>query len=773
MGRKKIKLGLIFAALLSHHASIGDDLALSGPITDIEADLHDLPNSAWLVPELPKDACPQDLAADDLSQNAIDQGTTLPASCYKDAVYFIRERALLATEAGFVENGVDQKIAQDIRQHALFYTMKAAPRIANAETAVMFGADLHRPNERGETLGETIISSQAYGQNFQDKWNVMQHLYTRYKMDVGFLKNRPDFLWGLIAESKIDSVTQGITPVLNFIQNAIGVDLKSLRAPGTGANLLHLAAGKGSEELLRYIQDHQLKLSFWDDRGYHALDYAPDNFRDTVIKYTGLPKAGPAQHRPRAQTPYAEIKQYLQTVSPSYIDVTQWKRADEIVAPASDFNTFPSLHYTANPIGENKLSPVLIIAEQTRESPAGGAHIEDTSRVAMGVSRALGDPEWARIISIAQNPTSYQAGPLDFVLQYNFDDYVIVSQSIELVTDNGGALTSYNKYSNFYPPYLDTVDDKNYIHYNSAGNEGTKPCLSVDGVDFCLQHSSPDYHSMTNVRVGAARHSKADRIVVEDYSEMRPAFCALLPKKNGEFYSGTSFTSPAAASVEKKLAGVFARSATMPYGMTHEDILMALMMTAQPHGMIDEATSKITPVFYNAAGLAMNDRCGAGVIDPQRAEKLLYQMTLWSLYMPGITPSAPQTVRLTFDKSDIVTRHDNRITYRMTVPRDGIITQVRAGIPFETSTDKGAALIEIGTDKPRALDLSPSGLTTDFRFAGQQLKTGDTIRITVTKPLAEPKSRFDAKPFIDLRMVQINSPVNMALLYGKSLGFTQ
>jgi hypothetical protein len=199
---------------------------------------------------------------------------------------------------------------------------------------------------------------------------------------------------------------------------------------------------------------------------------------------------------------------------------------------------------------------------------------------------------------------------------------------------------------------------------------------------------------------------------------------------------------------------------------------MALMRTSETEGLIDEATGDEVPVYRNNANIKMTDLCGAGVIQPQKAAELLVNMVRWP-----IEESAIQQTQSEFVKSDIQSSTQSEIegggySYSVRVNSPGLLINLRAGIFFANSK-KGAAEIQIGDAPPVTLDLSASGLTTDFRFAGHKFAAGDTIKITTTKPLVFPESNSysSSQPFIDLKLVQTTSPIAKAVkLFTQGLG---
>lgn len=469
---------------------------------------------------------------------------------------------------------------------------------------------------------------------------------------------------------------------------------------------------------------------------------------------------------------YAHYMDYLEGKDAPLIDVeyNKYKRRD--------FKMYDEVKTFSSHVIENSVEPHYLVIERVGEEREANKrsdhlnHIYNVSYVAHGVMKRLG-PSYGskddrRLIAARMNlniNSDYKASDL---LSYTADvgDYVIVNESIQTVPADKSTYPDLYQ-SGYNAPvsslrYLDYQTD--FVHYIAVGNSHKDNCITVDAVDFCVQESSYARQTQNAVRVGAVLPESRWFYAVEDYSEQNPTFCAVLPKRSGRRLSGTSFASPAAGAVEWSLADRFARSAEMPYGVVHEDILIALMLTATSSGIKDEATNKWIPVITSAGGMTMTDRCGAGVIQPQRAAFLLEDMMRWTLYDQTVTPTMPfmETVHV---REPVEKSEDGWFHYNLVVPQDGMLTQLRAGLFFERN-NKGAAKISFAGGEEVVLDMSSSGLTTDFRFAGKMLSKGDAVKISTTRPLVVPPEHFNdhSRTFVDLNMVQKSSPAAKAVL---------
>lgn len=695
----------------------------------------------------------------------LDSAAILPMSCYLEGVFNNNETIIQAVERGFKSYKIDPALAQETRNHALLFTTMHFPSQKSISTALRFGADINAGDENGLNLKDYIYSN-SNSLTSLEKWEIFRHLQSEYDFDIGFLKNDLRFTWSGAIKNDTPVREEAITAFLKDMKESYGINLEDLTEPESGINLLHIAAYHGYEKLLRFIHDENLHFDLWDRHGHHVLDYARPQFRAILSETYGIKKEGPPPGVSRKPINEA-VHSFLRVTTDNYVDLGNRESLEQSVSPASDFSAYRNIQYNPALTAGHHVTPVLIIAETSPFSYGGKPHIQDTSRVAAGISKALGFRGWSDLIAIRQRPgTMYQNNHTDLILSRLSDNYVIISNSNETRLNfltNRTKEQNYQLRSSYKLKNIDKVDRADYIYYNSAGNYGISSCIQIDNIPFCLQASEPSYHPLTAVRIGAVEINPQDKkMTVPEYSNMRPALCAAIPLKSGEFYKGTSFSAPAAAAVETRLANIFARSEVYPEGMIHEDIFMAMTLTAQTHGLTDAITNETAPVFYNSAGIGMTNRCGAGVIQEQKAADLLSQMIRWTRENPDVQPTQSKTLRIELASGD-KTKHTDWTVYTMQVPENGILTQLRAGIPFNR-LQRGAALLQIEDLPMVTLDLSYSGLTTEFRLAGHQFKAGDTIKLYVTRPLE--KTGFVSgkdRGFIDLRMINTDSPVALAL----------
>lgn len=437
-----------------------------------------------------------------------------------------------------------------------------------------------------------------------------------------------------------------------------------------------------------------------------------------------------------------------------------------------DFRGYAPLPNYADIITDNDVDPTLFVVERLSEDAERNkkskhlSHIYNTSYVAHGVMKKL-DANYAAaepsLIAARMKIGGYGDGDILPLLEYAAGDYTVVSESVGIVPASLNYASYYQSERNASAWWLHDLDGRaNFVHYNAAGNQRKHACITVDGQDFCVQDSARERHSENIVRVGAVE-KKSGHHIVADYSEERPAFCAELTKRKGALYSGTSYAAPAAAAIERRLADIFARSAALPNGVVHDDILMALMLTAENGQLKDEYTGEIAPVYSNAAGLPYTNRCGAGVINPQSAASLLADMVQWTGLDPDILPTRAAMHTHYVARDNLVASADGQYSYVLRVPEGGLITTLRAGVFFERE-NKGAASLQIGNAPPLTLDMSARGLSTDFRFAGVSVTAGDVMILRTTRPLILPNGTYGSvQSFVDLKLVQHESPIGRAV----------
>lgn len=661
---------------------------------------------------------------------------------YRNSIFHKQVDKVKELEQSFIDLNVPPDVVQDIKDHALLYAARVSPFFDTLDFSLQNGASLCAVDKNGYGAGEHILFKSDLG--YMD---ALISLNETYRYDVSFLNERHTDIWNMFAHTplKDDKINEErAVQALDFLYEH-NVSLSLVREINTGLNLSKLAHKTEADGILRFLEEKKIS--------YHET-YKPDWGFETYNNYfrsVGAPvqKIPVSSHRDIDFRPYDKID---------------------------------AANYTAP---DNQINPTLIVAEYTpfdfssnKKEEGQRNHIEDTSRVAYGTSLALGARDLSdsvNVLVIKQNPKAGSENDLTTMLRFKENDYLIVSNSIGFNLRDT-AEEDYQNGSQYTNVSLGNQELRDFVLYKAAGNEAYDLCLSVDGVPFCMQDSPAENHYKNIVRVGAAhqqesddlvRDIKAGQYVVHWYSNPRPTFCGVLPYEEDGIYYGTSFSTPAAAAVERQLADIFARSAQSPNGVIHEDILVALSLTAETQNLHDEYTTETVPVSYNIAGLPMTERCGAGVIQPQQAASLLNDMVQWTQDDNAINPTQPRSITASFTVTTPEENKNGQYVYPMTIAESGIVLSVQAGIPFNNG-DKGAALLQIGDHPPVPLDMSYSGLTTDFRFMGYELTAGETVNLITTKPIQFPNdfikgSEWAADPFLKFRSVSHDSPVNKAI----------
>jgi hypothetical protein len=631
----------------------------------------------------------------------------------------------------FESEGLSLTQIQAIKNAALLDVADKG-KFDSVDLALENGANIDSQGEYGESFSTLLFDSRDW-----DAYLYLKKLgQLRDDFDLKFLLEDDFLQWSLLRQS--EELDDEDSTLLDFLDRLLrgGVDLTTIghTLAVDSVSLVDLARNSHSSALMMFLE------------GEGVYDDKPEALRWN----------------------YGLYEDYLQKTNAPLVEIAKdgYSR--------SDFEGYGGIYNGGGYIADNDLDPTLFViekptAKKDEAEQKFNLHIDNTSYSAYGVSKKLNGllaGSFSPVIAAKMNLTADPAG-INSLLEYAAQDYVVVSQSTRMVPvdEEQSASDFYQSKSNARTNNFASLDvDYSYVYYLPAGNHRSKSCIEVDDKAFCMQDTRYTSHNKDIVRVGAV--TQEDEILsdpvytVASYSEERPTFCAVLPMRNEVALRGTSYSTPAAAAVERKLADIFARSAAFPQGLTHDDIVMALMLTSQSEGLIDEATAETEPVYKNIANIKMTDLCGAGVIQPEKAADLLTEMVGWSIEDDSVGQTQGRLVKSPIQRSTQKAKQGG-YSYSVRVSEAGLLINLRAGIFFEKGK-KGAAEIQIGNSAPVTLDLSASGLTTDFRFAGHKFAAGDIIKITTTKPLIFPASN-SSRPFLDLKLVQTNSPIAKAV----------
>lgn len=634
---------------------------------------------------------------------------------------------LYATTMQF--NGLKMNEIQAVRDRALLEAAAHGDE-RGVELALRYGANIHARNADEKGAGQLLLEA-----NGLKGFKFVKRIYNGLHANLSFLYSNDALQYGLLQGADFDAQTEAVIDLLDILasQNINLAHIGSTLRGDTDLTLAQMANAAKNHDIIQRLSDiwaggDAAKQLIWSAAHYES--YLKSKKAPLIKVETGA---------------------YRRT----------------------DFRDYGEIQYDGVLVNDNDLDPTLFVIERLKESQEEDRksghfrHVYNTSYVAHGVMRRV-DPDYDHKMTnlISARMRISESDEYDFtpVLEYSYHHPVVVSESVVSVPAKGYDYTKYYQTISWaYPQYLRALDiDTEYVHYNSAGNARDHQCITVDSVDFCVQDGNISRQSENIVRVGAVT-KRGDGYKVHDFSAERPTFCAVMPKRGGDQLSGTSFSAPAAAAVERRLLDIFGRSAALPDGVVHDDVLMALMLTAQKNDLYDERSGKdVTPKLM-PGGLMMDDRCGAGVIHPQAAANLLADMVFFARYDQKTQPTEMAQHSLMVVPS-IGMGESGEYKYFVEVPEDGVLTTLRAGLYFPID-HRGAVKVQFGDEVPLVLDMSASGLSTDFRFAGRAVKAHDIITITTTRSLID---RGDPKhsglyPFIDLKIAPPNSALAKAV----------
>lgn len=291
----------------------------------------------------------------------------------------------------------------------------------------------------------------------------------------------------------------------------------------------------------------------------------------------------------------------------------------------------------------------------------------------------------------------------------------------------------------------------NPIGHFSNGNNGEGSCAPIESAqdrETCFRAPDMFRVSARSVHVGAAERTRHGDWVVHDYSDSQPTYCAGLPYQRSErLFYGTSFAAPASAGVEAELFSLHGRSPNFPQGVSHEDIMLALHLTAD-RNIIDERTGLRERFNENAAGVGMSERCGAGVIRPDRANDLLEEMvratergqarpTEYRNHEVQVETQRPGrgAQQVSFDNG-----RQQGYVYEIRVPETGYATKPYIHLNFEQNNKGEAYMI---SPRGTATNLRPSvrGHADTDSFWGERWEAGEVIRLVTSRPLKDDGTR--------------------------------
>lgn len=432
----------------------------------------------------------------------------------------------------------------------------------------------------------------------------------------------------------------------------------------------------------------------------------------------------------------------------------------------SSFGMFPRLDAPGYRTGRQAL--VAVAEHDPDDDKAAGAgidpHLQDTMRVADGASRRF-LPEGTGVVGFAANPRAPAEALRDasnhpsLLLQgllargAQQEDETVFSRSVGLVLD-GDPWRTYQSYG-ARGRRGETV--RNFLALNpvvhvSGGNMHGRDCARSSAraaePDVCFRTPFGVEASARSVAVGAAERGADGRWRAAAYSSGQPTFCAPLPyKKDGTIYKGTSFTTPASAAAEAALLALHGRSPAFPAGVSHEDAILALSLTAD-RDVVDTRTGAVVAYERNAAGIERSARCGAGVVRPEKADALLREMVA-ATFNGLAKPTVLKTVEKAIDPASGVRIVKGPLTgepeyvYEIEVPETGVVTKPYLFLAFGRR-DRGAVTLVSPRGTKAVPRIGLDGSVDDDSFWGERWEKGEKLVLTVTRPLAAADGKTES-----------------------------
>ncbi|MBI4030516.1 MAG: hypothetical protein HY370_02475, partial [Proteobacteria bacterium] len=438
----------------------------------------------------------------------------------------------------------------------------------------------------------------------------------------------------------------------------------------------------------------------------------------------------------------------------------------------------------------------LIIIEGERDKPdEANYHGKMTMRAAAGTAFSLNPG--AGLSNIFRNNEGLLSIGEDFSKTPNIkvNDFAMnaASQSLRLLLGRPDVIFSHSMalsapQKNF-DAFRDSQDDDSIAY---AGNrfliermmgEYRSPMMSAAGN---FRWSSPQVggfspegpyiqdhatmHTPYAVNIGAAsiseRPGSLGEIVIEDYSSYAGDICAVIPEFQGERESGTSFSTPVFAGIQKEAMERYGES------LTAGEIITAAMMVARRNVLDLDYTGgrfewpkekpendislnglialRLLPVpawfDVNGGGLPHHIRCGAGVLDADGVMKL--DLTLKEMKeikeknMNGagaefekiLSAGAPET-RTVRDEKD--GKEKKEYVYKISAPENLTLSRLTFFVPQAVRMHSDITVITPAGFKKILPRSHVGGIVSMNAFAIEDVRKGDVFEIYAEQPLGK------------------------------------
>ena len=244
-------------------------------------------------------------------------------------------------------------------------------------------------------------------------------------------------------------------------------------------------------------------------------------------------------------------------------------------------------------------------------------------------------------------------------------------------------------------------------------------------------------HSPRSLSIGAAgeyRHG----FMMSPYSSYSADVCAPLPKHLGNQMEGTSFATP--------LAAALVRQFNEWYGdvLSYEEIVAAGLMSADrnvkehviPSSPEAEPTSRPAQFDSNGGGLPNHDRCGAGVLNPEKWQTALNRLVT---IKQSLTRDAHESsYNITVGTPLVIPGKDagdkTQYVYRLTMPADMTLGKLTFRLP-QHKNKHSEIVVHTPGGFEKHLGYTHTDIFSSFAFAYEDVKAGQVIEIRTTEPL--------------------------------------
>lgn len=274
-------------------------------------------------------------------------------------------------------------------------------------------------------------------------------------------------------------------------------------------------------------------------------------------------------------------------------------------------------------------------------------------------------------------------------------------------------------------------------------------------------HRVADVHSSRSTFVGAVGTYPAYRFpgnraekVISAYSSYGSTICGVLPPNMGAQMEGTSFSAPATAALYRQFSEWYGDE------LAFEEIMAAGLMSADRDLLEYEDGEKVDqimkgrapfniedfavrPASYqvNAAGLPVNEMCGAGVLNPYQWNETLKVMLELKQQRNLESDYHSEHVYVGDAVAIEVKRGDNgqpevEYVYEVEIPHDMTLDQLTFFVAQNRFAHSDVTAVSPGGFS-YLLPKSPTDTVTTMAFNYEDVKAGDKMTVRTSQPLAE------------------------------------